>query len=215
MSGKAQPMLAGLLTGGLLIAYDALVHYVSTFPDAAGWAAGITLAPALAFVVGGLFKRGGALAALAAGLLATGLAIGLWPLLRQNLSRLYLLQYLGTNLALGLYFARSLGAGRTPLCTAVAAVTQPRLTPGLRRYTRQVTRAWVLFFFASAALSTLLYCLASAHAWSLFSNVLYLPSLAAMFLAEGLLRRHVLPPEERQGVLASIRAYRAGTRKGA
>ena len=213
MTGKLRPLLAGLLAGGAIISYDGLTHYVSAVPDAAPWAALLTLMPATAFSLGLLFKRYGWLAAALGGLLVAGLLPRLWPLLRENLTWLYLAQHLSTNVALGLYFGRSLGAGQTPLCTTFAATAHPTLTPTLRHYTRRVTQAWALFFFISAALSALLYFLAPAETWSLFANVFYLPSLALMFLVEGLVRRRALPPEDRQGVIASIRAYQASTRR--
>lgn len=213
MSGNDHPLLAGLLTGGLIVAYDGLAHYVSAVPDAAPWAALVTLLPAVAFGLALLFKHYGWLPATLGGLLVVGLALQLWPLLRDNLTWLYLAQYLSTNIALGLYFGRSLGPGQTPVCTTFAAMSHPSLSPTLQRYTRRVTQAWTLFFFASAAISILLYFLAPAEVWSLFSNILYLPSLALMFLVEGLMRRRALPPEDRQGVLASIRAYQASTRR--
>ncbi len=213
MNSKVRPLLAGLLIGGLIVSYDGLIHYVSTFPDAAPWAALITLVPAIAFGLGLLFKRCGWLPATLGGLLVAGLSVQLWPLLRENLTWLYLAQYLSTNIALGLYFGRSLGAGRIPVCTAVAAMAHPTLTPALQHYTRRVTQAWTTFFFASAALSAMLYFLAPAKTWSLFSNVFYLPSLALMFLVEGLVRLRALPPEDRQSVIATIRAYQASTRR--
>lgn len=213
MTGKLRPLLAGLLTGGLIVSYDGLTHYVSAVPDAAPWAALLTLLPATAFALGLLFKRYGWLAAGLSGLIVAGLYPLLWPLLRENLTWLYLAQYLSTNVALGLYFGRSLGAGQTPLCTTFAAMAHPTLTPAVQHYTRRVTQAWTLFFFVSASLAALLYFLAPTDIWSLFANVFYLPSLALMFLVEGLVRRRALPAEDRQGLIASIRAYHASTRR--
>jgi uncharacterized membrane protein len=99
------------------------------------------------------------------------------------------------------------------LCTTFAAMAHPTLTPAVRHYTRRITQAWTTFFFVSAGLSALLYFLAPTAIWSLFANVFYLPSLALMFLIEGLVRRRALPAEDRQGMIASIRAYQASTRR--
>lgn len=212
MSHKLQSLLAGALAVGALIAYDGLAHYVSTMPDAAPWAALITLAPAFAFVLSLLLKHVGWPAAVL-GAVATGVLYNhIWPYLGGGLSILYLAQYLSTNLALGLYFGRSLGAGQTPACTAFARLLHPSLSPLVVCYTRRVTIAWTLFFMGSAVLSSLLYLLAPIQAWSLFSNLLYLPSLVLMFVVEGLVRRVVLPQEERHGLVASLRAYHASTR---
>jgi uncharacterized membrane protein len=220
MSGPREPLLALLLPALLLVAYDGLVHYVSTIPNAAGGAVAVTLLPALGIALGLLARRFGALAAALGGLaLALGIAF-YWPALRHSLGLdpgghlrgLYLAQYLATNLALALWFGRTLVGGRTPACTGFAAALQPVVSPLVARYTRRLTLAWTLFFVVSAALSALLFAFAPAAIWSFFSNLFYLPSLALMFIVEGLIRRVVLPPEERHGIVASIRAYRASTR---
>lgn len=212
MTGQGHPLLAGLLTGGLIVAYDALAHYVSAFPDAAHWAALVTLAPAMALGLIFLHKRHGLVAAVLGGVILAALALHLWPEVKQNLTWLYLAQYLSTNLALGLYFGRSLGTGQTPACTVFASAVRDGLSPTLRSYTRKVTIAWTVFFLASALISTLLYFLAPAELWSLFSNVFYLPSLGLMFLVEGLIRHRILPAEDRHGFIETIRAYQASTR---
>ena len=144
MSGPRPSLLALALPAALIVAYDGLAHYVSTFPDAAGWAAGITLLPALALGLGLLARHADTLVALLAGLVVAILAAVLWPeqqKLGEHLSALYLVQYLGTNLALALFFGRTLLAGRTPACTTFASVLQPVLSPRMTRYTRQVTVA--------------------------------------------------------------------------
>ncbi len=220
MSGRSPPLAALLLPGVLVVAYDGLAHYVSTIPDAARWAAAVTALPAAGLLVGLVGRRFGRAAALAAGvaLALALLAAVLWPRLPAapggHMSLLYLAQYLATNLALAYYFGHTLGAGRTPACTRFAAILDPAMSPRVQRYTRHVTLAWTLFFVLSAATSALLYACAPAHAWSTFSNLLYLPSLAAMFAVDGLVRRLFVPPDERHGILESLRAYLASTRSG-
>jgi uncharacterized membrane protein len=86
------------------------------------------------------------------------------------------------------------------------------MTPALLRYTRQVTLAWTLFFLSSAALSILLFFFASTEAWSVFANILALPLVAVMFVAENEVRKRVLPPQDRVGILATVRAFRAKLR---
>jgi len=214
MTGPSRPLAALLLPLVLVLAYDGVVHYVSTIPEAAAWAIAITLLPATALGLGLLARRGGLVAALLGALVLAVAATQLWPRLAglgRDLSSLYLTQYLGTNLALALYFGRTLISGRTPACTGFAALLEPRMSGRLARYTRHVTTAWTLFFLLSALASTLLYAFAPLELWSFFSNLLYLPSVALMFIAEGLVRRIALPPEERHGILASIRAYLAST----
>lgn len=215
MTGRHPPLLALLLPCLALAAYDGLAHYVSTAPDSAHWAVVLTLVPVGALATGLATKRFGMVGGVLGAAAAVALIAFLWPLLQHNLaghmSRLYLLQYLATNLTFGWFFGHTLGRGRTPACTTFAALLHPQMSPTVRRYTRQVTVAWTLFFVLSALISALLYAFASAEAWSLFSNLAYLPSVALMFAVEGQVRRRVLPPEDRHGILDSIRAYMAST----
>ncbi|MCK6393402.1 hypothetical protein [Zoogloea sp.] len=212
MTGQPGPLVTGLLAGSAVLAYDALAHYVSSDPDAATWVALLTALPAAALLINLLYRRLGLTAALLGGLASVGGALLLWPLVRDNLTHLYLLQYLGTNLALASYFGHSLTGGRTPACTTFAMVLHPSPSPTVIRYTRQVTVAWTVFFLASAGTSMLLYLFASTALWSAFTNLFYLPSLALMFIVEGLVRRKRLPPEERHGIIASVKAYMTASR---
>ncbi|WP_300438472.1 hypothetical protein [Zoogloea sp.] len=222
MTGPREPLLALLLPALLLVAYDGLVHYVSTIPNAANWAVAVTLLPALGIGLGLVARRFGPLAAALGGLALALFATFFWPALQHRLGLqpgghlrgLYLTQYLATNLTLALWFGRTLVGGRTPACTAFAAALQPAVSPLVARYTRRLTLAWTAFFVLSAATSALLYAVAPAAVWSFFSNLFYLPSLALMFIVEGLIRRVALPPEERHGIVESIRAYMASTRPG-
>lgn len=212
MTKRLRPLAAGILAGGAVIAYDVLAHHVSAGPGAAPWTILLSLLPATLLLLELLHRRLGLVAAVLGGVATIGAAALLWPLLRGNLTHLYLAQYLGTNLALGAYFGRSLLHGRTPVCTTFATVLRPVSSPLVRRYTRQVTVVWTAFFLSSASMSVLLYLFAPITVWSLFTNLLYLPSLALMFIVEGQVRRRVLPPEDRHGIVASVRAYFASTR---
>jgi uncharacterized membrane protein len=49
------------------------------------------------------------------GLWVLGLVAWSWPTLRQNVALLYFIQHVGTNLALGILFGRTLLSGRQPL----------------------------------------------------------------------------------------------------
>lgn len=212
MTRRPGPLAGALLAGGAILAYDVLAHYVSASPDAAPWVALLTLLPASILLIELLHRRLGLTAALLGGLAGVGCGLLVWPLVRNNLTHLYLLQYLGTNLALASYFGHSLLGGRTPACTTFAMVLHPSPSPTVIRYTRQVTLAWTLFFLASAGTSMLLYLLAPITLWSAFTNLFYLPSLALMFIVEGLVRRKRLPPEERHGIIASVKAYMTASR---
>ena len=83
-------------------------------------------------------------------LLLVALAVGLMQL--QNVllvspQRVRLFYFLQEAVMLWLMvavFARSLLPGKTPLCSAVAVLSHPVMTPAVWRYTRGVTLAWAL-----------------------------------------------------------------------
>lgn len=85
-------------------------------------------------------------------------------------------------------FARSLLPGREPLITRFARQIHGGLPVYLVSYTRHVTKAWCVFFAGMLIVSALLHHFASLSAWLLFINVLNLPLLIAMFVAEYIFR---------------------------
>lgn len=119
----------------------------------------------------------------------------------------YYLQHLAMFVALAAWFGASLRGGREPLVTRFARLAGEALdAPGLA-YTRGATLAWAAFCAAMAAASTLLYFLAPLELWSLFANVLSLPLVGAMFVAEFAVRLRTRPELCHGGVLRSVRAY--------
>lgn len=162
-------------------------------------------------------SRNDRLTGLLAGVLFVVFAAGSHYLVGMNeagvwVNWLYLAQHVGINVVLGLVFGRSLIGPRQPLCTMFAGRVHEHMTPLIVRYTRQITVAWTVFFFAMAALSVLLFAFAPREAWSLFANILTLPLVAAMFVAENEVRKRVLPPQDQFGILAAVRAFRAAMR---
>jgi uncharacterized membrane protein len=124
---------------------------------------------------------------------------------------LYFLQHVAMFLALAAWFAASLRPGRNALVTRFALLVEGTLSPAGLAYTRGVTLAWALFCAATAAISALLFFLAPLTVWSLFANLLTLPLVGAMFVAEYLVRVRVCPElghgSLARGVLLSVRAY--------
>lgn len=155
-----------------------------------------------------------------------GLMLGLWTLLMlvatlswkaigAHLEWLYFITHVGINSVLFLTFARSLGPGRLAVCTDLAVVVHGTLSPPVLRYTRRVTLAWATFFGVMSAVSVVLFVVAPIAVWSAFANLLTLPLVALMFVAEYWIRTRVLPPEDCFGVLAGVRAYlQRGTSTG-
>lgn len=210
MSGGRGPNRLVLGLAGILIAgYALLSHYVSILPGGGSWALAIALAPALALGLDLARRLWGALAVGPLSLLAAAAAWLAWPHLATHVSWVYFLQHVGINVALGLLFGTSLLPGRQPLCTFFATFVQPRMSSAVVAYTRQVTLAWTGFFVCVVSLSVLLFCLAPVEIWSAFANILTLPLVGLMFLAEYLVRRAVLPPEDQLGITSAFRGYQA------
>ena len=131
-----------------------------------------------------------------------------WPALEHYTGLVYWLQHLGLQLILFMTFARTLIAGRQPLCTRFAEAVHAPLTPQHEIYTRQVTVAWSLFFAAMAVVSTTLFFLTPLATWSVFANLLTLPLVALMFIVEYAVRRQVLPDLRHTRILDAVRAFR-------
>lgn len=191
---------------GLVIAYVSLSHYCNV-TGAHELGAALALAPMIVLSVGLAWRWTTIPVAL---LLAGGIAAALylaWPLLDGNFSVLYLAQESIAYSLLGLTFGRTLFADRVALCTRLADKVHGPLSPREVLYTRRVTAAWSMFFFAIAATSLLLYLLAPLRIWSIYINFCVLPLVGAMFVAEYLVRRSVLPQVTGAGLLATVRVY--------
>jgi len=212
MAADRKPLGSGALAASLTVAYVLFGHYAVATPDVGRWV--VLLAGAPMLVAGFGFARDdwrGA-AVLLTGLAAIAALVWAWPRLPNPVSWIYFVQHVSINVVLGLIFGRSLLPQRQPLCSTFASLVHTTMTPALLRYTRQVTLAWTLFFAASATLSVLLFLLAPIEAWSVFANLLTLPLVAAMFVIENEVRKHVLPPQDRVGLRATMRAVRTALR---
>lgn len=123
------------------------------------------------------------------------------------------------NAGIGLVFARTLGAGREPLITALVRQMygEQRLQqPGVRPYTRVLTRVWAWVLFLQAGLLLLAWLLvhagwpwvpaATASGW-LHGYLRYgsYAVIAGMFLIEHAWRAHRLPHLEHPPFLVGIR----------
>lgn len=208
--------LRGLAVGGLIVAWAALAHYGSADNAPTDLSAAVATAPVLALVIILLWRVGSTLWLVLGGLGILLLLAVNWPLLRHNVALMYYLQHLATNLALAALFGRSLLGTHEALVTQFARMAHHNVISAAKaRYTRQVTVAWTLFFLLNAAVSTLLFWLAPAAAWSVFANLLSLPLLALMFTLEYACRQTLLAPEDRSSMADAIRGYRATMRERA
>lgn len=104
-------------------------------------------------------------------------------------------------------FGRTLAPGREPLVTSVARRVHGALAPEIDAYTRRVTLAWCVFFLGQIAVSCLLFALAPLETWSFFANILNLPLLVVMFVAEYGYRVMRYPDHPRAPLSAVVRAF--------
>lgn len=191
---------APFLNLSLLLAYPPTVHlgvlYGQPLPALLLLGALLIIAPLL----GGHY-RGGMIGAVLAVLLGL-----LWWLTPLQTLQLFYLPPVAILLMLWWLFASSLLPGREPLVTRIAARLHQRLSPALRRYTRAVTWGWLVVLSLLLVELTWLGCCASPVWWSLFANLLNYLILALVFLVEIGLRPLFLPPEDRIGLRAFVRA---------
>lgn len=192
----------------LLIGYPLLAHYTNESAHSGKLGALVAIAPvvlialALAWRSSRRFIMLGVLV-----LLCVALWAG-WSALEQHFGLVYWLQHIGLQLVLFMTFARTLIAGRQPLCARFAEAVHAQVTPQHEIYARQVTIAWTLFFVAMALASTLLFFLAPLATWSVFANFLTLPLVALMFIAEYWVRRWVLPDLQPTHIFDAVRAFK-------
>lgn len=210
MSGNAAGLVRIFASGGLLLAWALAAHQGSVGRGNPDFNALVALAPIAAALGLAVRRSPWRYAGLIALVGACGTLAAFWPAVRSNVAFLYLIQHAGINLALAALFGTSLRGPGDALVTRLARLAEtPDLSPLKVRYTRQVTRAWTLFFLANAGVSVLLYALAPMAVWSVYANILCGPLVAAMFLGEHLWRRRVLPPEERPSIATVVRAWRS------
>ena len=210
MSFSPAALLRGLALLVLLVAWAVLAHFGSAGEGNADFSVALATAPVVVLVVMLLWRLGNPLWLVGGGLSVLGLLAWAWPSLRQNIALLFYIQHLGTNLALGLLFGRTLFGNQEALVTQFARLAHGGAISEIkRRYTRQVTVAWTAFFVGSVVVSSALFWLAPAAAWSVFANLLSTPLIALMFALEHLARLLLLPADERSSVADTIRGYRA------
>lgn len=192
----------------LLIGYPLLAHYTNESTNNAKLGALVATAPVVLLALVLAWRSNRRALMLGVLLLACAGVWTAWPTLEHHFGLVYWLQHVGMQLILFMTFARTLVAGRQPLCTRFAEAVHAPLTPQHENYARQVTVAWSLFFAAMAMVSTALFFLAPLTTWSVFANFLTLPLVALMFIAEYWVRRWMLPNTQHMRILDAVRAFR-------
>lgn len=196
----------------LLAGYAGLVHYSNSMPDARRLGAFLASAPLVALGLGLAWRSSYRFTAVALVLCLSALALSRWQVLQKRYSLLYLLEDLTLYGVLSITFARSLAKNRVPLCTYWASLVHGTLPPIVERYTRTVTAVWAAFFVLIGAASVVLYVWTSLQVWSTFANFVTLPLIALMFLSEYVVRRRILPPSHRTGLMRSVRVFLEASR---
>lgn len=209
MTLSPSKLLRGLVVLCLITAWAVLAHYGSTGEGNTQLRAALATAPMVAIAIILLWRIGNPLWIGIGGFSVLALVATAWPYLQTHIAQLYFVQHLGTNLALGILFGSSLFAQRQPLVTQFALIAHNgTISAAQRRYTRQVTIAWTVFFLVTATISVGLFFWAPPQAWSVFANLLTLPLILLMFIIEHLVRHSVLPPDDRSSIADTIRGYK-------
>jgi uncharacterized membrane protein len=164
------------VAAGAVLAYPLLCHAAVAFDDARWAAVGIAV---LGWAVLRLRHSPAVSAAVAVACFALGMLLAsVLPAAIVYAPPVVL------NLALCALFASTLRAGSEPLITRFARAERGDMPADLASYTRRLTQIWVLFFALMAAISVALALLASAAAWSLFTNVVNYVLVLLMFVLE-------------------------------
>ncbi|MDB5947769.1 MAG: hypothetical protein JWQ33_2795 [Ramlibacter sp.] len=101
---------------------------------------------------------------------------------------------------LAIFFGRTLAPGQVPLIERIARVSDPELSPTLKRYTRLLTALWSAYFVIAALLVLLVIRSSSFNggAWVGLGS-------AALFVGEHWLRRRIFPGESFPGLAQQVR----------
>lgn len=205
---KAFKVARGIAIALIIVFYALLVHYANTLGHPTLLGAVLALLPLLLIAFLYAVKMDSKLLGLSFILLL--LVVSWWalPLIELHTGLIFWLQDIGLMLMLLITFARTLLAGRKPLCVSFAEIINGGPLPANHeRYAHKVTIAWVIFFGLIIFTSTLLFFFAPLATWSFFVNFLTLPLVAMMFVAEFLVRRRVLTDLPTGNVLDAVRAY--------
>lgn len=197
----------GILAVILFIVYALLVHHVNTTGQVSSLGAALAFIPIFLIVSAFAFKSHVLIGMASLALSSIGAWV-LWPYIMQNTRYIFWLLDVGLMLVLLITFARTLKAGRKPLCVTFAEIiNQGSLPIAHEIYARRVTVAWVLFFAMIIFISTVLFFMAPLVIWSAFVNFVTLPLVGLMFVGEYLVRRQLLTNLPKGNVLDAIRTY--------
>ncbi len=189
------------------LAYVAFTHWLMTSAPASGWNAVLIVGPMLVLAALYTWQRRWRWFTALLVAAATGLVFQAWHGGGFAPQTIYLAQHVVIHALLGGAFGATLQAGREPLVTALARRVHGRLSADMVAYSRQVTVAWTVYFFAMAGLSIGLYLLAPFEAWAVFANLVTPVAMVVLFVGEYVLRYRLHPEFERATLSQAVTAY--------
>ena len=194
----------------LIIGYAVLSHYSASSPDKKGLGAALSIGPVLLIGLSLAWRWTRPLTAVLISGSLCAFLYGYWPAIERNYEWADLAQQCGAYSLVALTFARSLFAGRVPICTQLAGKLHGALTPAEIAYTRNATVAWVVFYVLMTMAILILFFAASLQFWSLFVNFAAFGLIMLMGIADHVLRLRVLPRRPGGGILAIIQRSLTG-----
>jgi len=194
-----------ILLAALLIGYAGLSHYSNSDPNAKGLGAALSLGPVILIAVLLAWRWAPPLLAVLVTAAVSALLYYFWPFFERNYEWADLVQQGAVYGLVALSFARSLFAGRVPVCMLLALRLHGALGPEELAYMRRATLAWTIFYVLIAAAVVTLFFVTSPRIWSIFVNFAVFGLIALMCLADFAVRRQVLPRRPGGGIVAALR----------
>jgi uncharacterized membrane protein len=208
----ASPLVAG---AAFVAAYGIASHWLMVNAATAPWAVAVLFGPLLGAIAFGAWRgRQWPLVAFCAAC-AVAIVVVVAHGGVQDVQRMYVLQHAAIHAVLAWTFARTLGAGQTPLIVALAERVHRHFTPSMREYATGVTRLWAGYFVAMIGLSLAIYTLAPWPWWSLYCNLLTPLAVALLFVGEHVWRYWRHPDFERVSISGAVAAWRAHSSRDA
>lgn len=189
----------------LVIVYAALSQYSASVPDARPLGPYLSIGP---IVLIGIWLAWRWARPPIAGSITAVLAVILyraWPVIARNYAWADLAQQCGAFGLVAVVFARSLFAGRVPICTQLAQQLHGTLTPQELAYTRRATAAWSLFYGLLVLAIFGLFFAVPLAAWSSFVNFGTFGLMVLAGIVDHLIRRRRLPRHPGEGWAQIIR----------
>jgi len=209
---RKRALLAAALSIG---AYGAMSHWLMLHAATKPWAVAAIMGPMVLGFAGAAWQRRHLPSLLLCGIavLALGAVTALGGV--DDVHRLYVLQYVGINLALCASFAFTLRRGSTPLLARIAARVHREFPAPMRAYAGRLTRVWVAYFALMSLICLVLYAWAPWSWWSLFANLLTPVAVLGFLFGEHMLRYRMHPEFERATIAEALLAYRRSPTSGA